>query len=110
MSDDATEILNLLYTYAERIDAGDFTGAAELFAHADVTVRGEMHRGSEPVLQFWRDHLRIHADGTPRCKHVTTNPILTLAPHRQNATVRSTYIVVQETEQTPLQIIVAGRY
>ena len=34
--DSARAIENLLYTYAERIDAGDFDGVAALFEHATV--------------------------------------------------------------------------
>ena len=33
MSDGAREIENLVYTYAERLDAGDLDGVAALFAH-----------------------------------------------------------------------------
>ncbi|HYJ54992.1 MAG TPA: nuclear transport factor 2 family protein, partial [Mycobacterium sp.] len=33
MSDSAREIENLVYTYAERLDAGDLDGVAALFAH-----------------------------------------------------------------------------
>ena len=33
-------IAKLLYTYAERIDVGDFAGVAEVFAHATLTFEG----------------------------------------------------------------------
>ena len=33
-------ITKLIYTYAERIDAGDFAGVAEVFAHATLTFEG----------------------------------------------------------------------
>ena len=36
MSDHAREIENLLYVYAERIDAGDLEGVAELFTHGRI--------------------------------------------------------------------------
>ena len=36
MMDSAREIENLLYTYAERIDAGDLDGVAALFEHGRI--------------------------------------------------------------------------
>ena len=36
MPDSARQIENLLYTYAERIDAGDFEGLADLFHHGRI--------------------------------------------------------------------------
>jgi 3-phenylpropionate/cinnamic acid dioxygenase small subunit len=110
MSDDATEIFNLLYVYAERIDAGDFVGASALFAHADIAIRNTVAHGSQPILEFFTTHMRVHADGTPRCRHVTSNPILVFSEDRTSATVRSYYAVLQATDVVPLQVIMAGRY
>ena len=36
----AEAITKLIYTYAERIDAGDFAGVAEVFADATLTFEG----------------------------------------------------------------------
>ena len=36
MTDSAREIENLVYTYAERLDAGDLDGVAALFAHGRI--------------------------------------------------------------------------
>ena len=36
----AEAITNLIYTYAERIDAGDFAGVGEVFADATLTFEG----------------------------------------------------------------------
>ena len=42
---DHVEIANLIYTYAERIDLGDFAGVGQLFEHAEVTAEpGETAR------------------------------------------------------------------
>ena len=48
MADSARDIENLLYTYAERIDAGDLDGVAELFTHA--TIFGQ--ENGPPETQF----------------------------------------------------------
>ncbi len=42
MGHSATAITNLLYHYADRIDAGDLDGAAALFRHARVKSGGEV--------------------------------------------------------------------
>ena len=46
---DELSIANLIYTYAERIDAGDFSGVGELFEHATLTFEGyeDAVRGKE---------------------------------------------------------------
>ncbi len=43
-------ITKLIYTYAERIDLGDFAGVAELFEHATLTFEGfgDAVRGATP--------------------------------------------------------------
>ncbi len=110
MSDDATAIANLLHIYAERIDAGDFAGVSALFEHADVKVGGEILHGAEPMLKLWHAHTKLHGDGTPRTKHVVTNPIIEIAEDRMSATARSYYTVLQSTPIVPLQVIAAGRY
>ena len=37
---DEQAVAKVLYTYAERIDAGDFAGVAEVLAHATMTFEG----------------------------------------------------------------------
>ena len=51
MTDSRSAISDLVYTYAERIDLGDFDGLADLFAHA-VVIGGEdfVRRGRDEVL------------------------------------------------------------
>ena len=41
MPDSAREIENLLHVYAERMDAGDLEGVADLFAHGRVAGSAE---------------------------------------------------------------------
>jgi len=110
MSDDGIAITNLLYRYAELIDAGDFAGVADLFEHAAVSVGGEVLHGAAPMLRLWNAHTKLHPDGTPRTKHVVTNPIVEFSDDRTRATARSYYTVLQATDIVPLQVIAAGRY
>jgi hypothetical protein len=44
MSDSAVEITNLIYRYAELIDAGDLAGVAGLFAHGRMPGCGRCMR------------------------------------------------------------------
>jgi 3-phenylpropionate/cinnamic acid dioxygenase small subunit len=111
MSDSAVEITNLLYRYAELIDAGDLAGAAALFRHAQVKVLGEDEPMEEAsLLAMWRRWIRIYPCGTPRTKHVITNPIVEIDEPAGRATCRSYYTVMQATEGFPLQVVTMGRY
>lgn len=111
MNDSALAITNLLYRYAELIDTGDLPGAAALFRHAKLKVlQEEDPLGEAEVLALWRKWIRIYPCGTPRTKHVVTNPIIEIDEPAGRATSRSYYTVVQGTEGFPLQIIAVGRY
>lgn len=115
MSGDAREIENLLYAYAERIDAGDLEGLADLFRHGRILPSPASSRrtpveGRDGVLAMYRAAVRIHGDGTPRTRHVTTNAIVEVDEAAGTATARSCYTVLQQTDALPLQPILSGRY
>ena len=102
-------VLNLLYTYAERIDAGDFAGAAALFRHARVhSAHGEL--GELEIRQLWKGLVIRYDDGTPRTKHVITNPIVEVDEAAGTATARSYYTVVQLFPEGRLEPVACGRY
>ena len=105
-----TQILNLLYRYAECIDAGDLAGAAALFEHARIRVGAEDTIDAAQLLGIWKSLIVLHPDGTPRTKHVTTNPIIEVDEDAGTANCRSYYTVLQQTDEFPLQTIVTGRY
>lgn len=105
----ATEICNLLYQYAEHMDAGRLEDASELFRDA-VVHNGRADLDHLALLESWRGAVRIHPDGTPRTKHVITNPIVEIDEAAGAATCRSYYTVLQSTPAVPLQVIAAGRY
>ncbi|AEF34502.1 MULTISPECIES: nuclear transport factor 2 family protein [Mycobacteriaceae] len=108
----AVSITNLLYRYAESMDAGDLDSAAALFGHARLKVGPDADAvlDSAGMLQLWRGLVKIHADGTPRTKHVITNPILDIDEEAGTATCRSYYTVLQQTDTVALQVVAAGRY
>ncbi|GAB3625338.1 hypothetical protein PTE30175_01507 [Pandoraea terrae] len=111
MSHSAVEIANLLYRYAEMMDAGDLEGVAALFRHARVKVKDSEEMLDEAgILRLWKQYVKIYPCGTPRTKHVITNPIIEVDETSGKATARSYYTVLQATSELPLQPIAAGRY
>lgn len=109
---DHVAIANLVYRYAELIDAGDFEGIGELFADAVITAVGSdvSWRGGQAITEMYVDGTRRYPDGTPRTKHVTTNLVIEIDDARELATCRSYFTVLQQTADVPLQPIIAGRY
>jgi 3-phenylpropionate/cinnamic acid dioxygenase small subunit len=105
-------ITNLIFTYAERIDAGDFEGVAELFRHSEITVGGSdvRRKGVEEVRRMYEGWTRRYEDGTPRTKHINTNLIVEVDESSGTAASRSYFTVLQQTPDLPLQPIIAGRY
>ena len=111
-ADDWHAVETLIMTYAERVDLGDFAGVAALFEHATYRAEhgGEVasQEGSAAVLATFEGMVRRYDDGTPRTKHVTTNLMVEL--DGDSATSRCYYTVFQQTDELPLQPIIAGRY
>jgi SnoaL-like domain len=107
-----TQITNLIYRYAECMDTGDLTGAAKLLEHAVIRI-GQGDNGTidaAGLLKFLTTMVILYPDGTPRTRHVTTNPIVEADEDAGTATCRSYYTVLQQTDGFPLQAIVSGRY
>jgi 3-phenylpropionate/cinnamic acid dioxygenase small subunit len=109
---DAIAITNLLYRYAELIDAGDYEGIGEHLAHAVITADAsdDETSGADAVAAMYHATTRKYEDGTPLTKHVITNPIVEIADDGLNATCRSYYTVLQKAGDTPLRPIITGRY
>ncbi len=110
MANAAIDIPNLLYRYANAIDAAEFDTAAELFAHGCVVVGRHEIRGGENISAMWRSWIRLYADGTPRTRHLITNPVIELADDERTANCTSQWTVLQATDELPLQPIATGRY
>ncbi len=112
MGSSRDEIEQLLYLYAERIDAGDFAGVAELLQHAVITTPGAEGgpRGREAILALYEKSTRRYEDGTPKTKHVTTNAIIEVDEEAGRATSRAYFTVFQSLPDFPLQPIISGRY
>ena len=106
----ALDIPNLLYLYADLFDAGRLEEAARLFDHGCITVGGRDIVGAAAIAELWRGFVIIYDDGTPRTRHLVTNPLITLSNDGQTATCASQWTVLQQTDDAPLSIIGSGRY
>jgi ketosteroid isomerase-like protein len=113
--DSAREIENLIYTYAERIDAGDLDGVADLFTHGRICGVEDgppetVFAGRDRVRSMYQMATRLYPDGTPKTKHHTTTVIVRVADSGDRAQSSSYYAVTQATDDLPLQLIITGRY
>lgn len=111
-ADARTAIENLLYLYAEAIDAGDFAAIGELFAKGrmlgpDGGISGE---GKDGVRAIYDQSTKLFDDGTPKTQHVTTNVIFEFSEDGSTARVRSRFTVFQALPDFPLQPIITGHY
>jgi 3-phenylpropionate/cinnamic acid dioxygenase small subunit len=115
MIDDARKIENLIYLYAECLDAGDLDGVAELFRHGRIRPGPDAPDeasfiGRDAVRAMYASATRLYDDGTPRTRHVTTNIMIEVDDEAGTAASRSVYTVFQRTESLSLQPIISGRY
>src|SRR5690348_16419121 len=115
MGDIAIEITNLIYRYAELIDAGDLGAVGELFEHGRICgvengPPDSVFAGTAAVRRMYETLVRIYDDGTPKTKHNTTNVQLEVDEAGGTARSRSYYCVTQVTPKLPLQVIVTGHY
>lgn len=109
--DDSRVIENLLYAYAECIDAGDFDGVGALFRHGRIEAApGVLIEGEDAVRGLYERTTRRYEDGTPRTRHQITNVQVELDAAAGTAMARSYYAVLQQTEVLALQTIIAGHY
>lgn len=111
MTDDRAAITALICAYAERLDAGDLAGVAELLAEATLRTDGQpgaMH-GREDIHALYTASTMLY-DGRPCTRHVTTNLTIDVDATAGTASARSYFTVFQARPELPLQPIIAGRY
>jgi 3-phenylpropionate/cinnamic acid dioxygenase small subunit len=112
VSADKLEITELLYRYAELIDAGDFDGVGRLLARSTFggPASGSVS-GADNIAELFAMTTRRYPEhgNTPRTRHLVLNPVVELSGDGTAAT-RSTFCVMQDTETVSIQPIVVGRY
>ena len=105
MMDSARQIENLVYSYAERLDAGDDRAVQHAFRHPVARQTAVLPVAGGPGMAT-----RLHDDGTPKTKHLTSNVQIYVDDEAGSARSRANYCVTQSTPELPLQIIVTGHY
>jgi 3-phenylpropionate/cinnamic acid dioxygenase small subunit len=103
-------IENLIATYAELVDDGDFAEVGNLLADATFTGGAGSVSGRDAIEKMLRDSLIVYENGTPRTKHVTTNVAIELDEEAGTAVSRSYFTVLQALPDLALQPIASGRY
>ena len=103
-------IENLIATYAELVDDGDFAGVGVLLADATFTGDSGTVSGGDAIEKMLRENVVIYEDGTPRTKHVTTNIAIEVDDESGTAVARSYFTALQALPDLGLQPIVSGRY
>ena len=103
---DKLAVTELLYRYAELIDAGDFDGVGALLSRGNFMGVS----GADRIAKLFATTTRRFPEhgNTPRTRHLVLNPIVDV--DGDAATARSTFCVVQQTESVALQPIAVGRY
>jgi len=112
ISDSYVEVMNVVYSYPDRIDSGDFAGVGALFADAVIEMGdGETLVGSDHVQAYFARWTRRYPDdGTPHTRHCVTNPIVEIDQEAGTALVRYYITVLQRTDDFALQPVWANRY
>lgn len=101
LPDSVRAVEHLLYAYAERIDAGDFAGVAELFTHGRIEPGPDLViEGPDAVRHLYETTTRRYDDGTPTTKHVTTNTVIEVDETDGTASSRSSFTVTQATDES----------
>lgn len=100
------QITELLYRYAELIDAGDFDGVGALLGRGNFMGVA----GPAAIAELFAATTRRFPEhgNRPRTRHLVLNPIVDI--DADSARARSTFVVVQQTVTVALQPIVVGRY
>lgn len=115
MECDSCAIKQLIYRYAQLLDAGDLEGVAGLFSHGRIVAAGQsgdaLIEGAAGVLALYRSFTRLYDDdGTPHTLHLTSNVVVTTDADRAAASAQSCAVVFQAVQGFPLQPIIGVRY
>ncbi len=105
-------IENLLFLYAELIDAGDLEGLGQLFARASIRAPAgeEAFVGADQIREMYATSMKLYPDGTPASQHNTTNVWIEVDEAAGTAQARLCFAVEQQLPDFPLQTVIAGRY
>mgnify|MGYP006083014927 FL=1 len=107
------DIEQLIFSYADYIDNGDFEAVAELFEHGQICGSPGLwcNRGYDQVLKMNQRSVKLHEDtGTPCTKHVVSNLTIEINKQADTASSKAYFTVFQALPNFPLQAIISGCY
>jgi hypothetical protein len=104
---DGDRIRGLLGTYCQLIDAGDFAGLGQLFAHAVLRDQSGavIATGSAEGAALYASTTRLHD-----AQHVVANTVLAEGLGDEEAVATSAYVVFQAIPELALQPVITGSY
>jgi uncharacterized protein (TIGR02246 family) len=109
-ADDEEAIRGLVAAYAERMDAADFDGVADLFADGVFrSSRGTELVGRDAVRRQY-DPVLLYEGGSPRTMHVLGNIEVELEAGGETATAHCAFMVLSAATPGSLGPVLAGRY
>jgi hypothetical protein len=104
-------ISRLVFLCDDYNDAADFDKVGELFAHGEIGVAGMgevVCRGAAETAHQFASTTRVYPEGGARTHHASTNLIIDVDLDDGSAVCRSRYTMHQQTDELPLQILLAG--
>ncbi|MCU1601604.1 MAG: hypothetical protein JWO22_2313 [Frankiales bacterium] len=103
------EIRNLLGTFSEIMDAGDWAGLGALFADGRIVdEKGrEIAGGREDIESLWTAMVHLYG-GSPCTRHLVSGPVIEVKDTA--ATCRSSFLLTQKVPEGKLVLVAAGRY
>jgi 3-phenylpropionate/cinnamic acid dioxygenase small subunit len=108
VNSDEQAISNLIFRYAELVDAGRLDDVGSLFEHGDYRSGPTGVRGAK-VGALMSQFVKLYADGTPRTQHVTSNVQIDFGS-ATTAFAHSLFTVFQAADGFGLAPICAGFY
>jgi len=105
-------ISRLVYLCDEYNDTAQFDKVGELFSHGEIGVEGMgdvVCAGAQQTAEQFRRTTQVYDTGGARTHHASTNLIIDVDLEHGAATCDSHYTMYQQTEELPLQVVLAGR-
>ncbi len=114
------EIRQIIFSYPACIDRGDLDGAARVLTGVKMSISTGILAPEVPedemstltfddALEMHTSTMVLYEDGTPHTKHVISNIDIWFPGDARSAKSRWSYTVLQQADDFPLQVVVAGR-
>ena len=115
VTDDYEAIRKLCFQYTFLVDAGDFTGLAELISPGSLRPMmvgdiGAPLTTTDAIRDWYASQVVTYRNGDPRTRHLVTNQYIEIDTTGLSATSRSYFTVLQRPPRNAYAIVVGGQY